>query len=220
MLKSTVWENHGANTMSRNSFYGLIGMVLSWGFLLTHVVAQMTAAWQMNIWNLLLVGLVIPIAGIFLSARSENPFVSFVGFNMVVVPFGAILGPTLAYYEVAAPGAVEQAALATGAVTGIMAITGFFFPRFYSNIGGALFMALLCLLGVRILQIFVPSLQSLGIIDYLAAGLFALYIGYDMWRASEIAATADNAIDVAVSLYLDIINLFLNLLSIFGGSDD
>lgn len=218
MLKSAVWEKHGQDTLSRRGFYGLLGVILTWGFSLTYFVSGETATWEPSIWVFLLVGLAIPILGIIISAKSDDAIISFIGFNMVVVPFGAILGPTLAHYQVTAPGAVEQAALATALVTGVMTISGFLFPNFYRNLGGALFIALLCLLSVRILQMFIPSLQSLGVVDYLAAGLFALYIGYDMWRASEIAATADNAVDVAVSLYLDIINLFLNLLRIFGGN--
>ena len=218
MFESKVWDEYGIGTISRRSFYGLLGLVLTWGFGLTYIVSQYTANWQPGIWIMLLVGLVIPILGIFLSSASEDAIVSFVGFNMVVVPFGAMLGPVLTHYHIAAPGAVEQAALATALVTVIMTATGFLFPNFYSRLGGALFVALLCLLGVRILQIFIPALQSFGIVDYLAAGLFALYIGYDMWRASEVAATADNAVDIAVSLYLDIVNLFLNLLRIFASS--
>ena len=220
MIESNVWESYGRDTMSRNSFYGLLGLVLTWGFGLTYLVSQETAAWQPGIGVFLLVGLVVPIIGIIISSSSDNAAISFIGFNMVVVPFGAMLGPVLAHYNVTDPGVVGQAAMATAMVTGVMTVTGFLFPQFYSKLGGALFMALLGLLAVRILQLFIPSLQSLGIVDYLAAGLFALYIGYDMWRASEIAATADNAVDVAVSLYLDIYNLFLNLLRIFASSND
>ena len=72
---------------------------------------------------------------------------------------------------------------------------------------------------MRILQVFVPNLQNVGFVDWLAAGLFALYIGYDMWRASEIPANLDNAVDVAASLYLDIINLFLSLLRASSSND-
>jgi len=60
----------------------------------------------------------------------------------------------------------------------------------------------------------------MGIIDYISAGIFSLYIGYDMHRAHSIPKTLDNAIDVSLSLYLDIINLFLNLLSILQSDSD
>ena len=39
-----------------------------------------------------------------------------------------------------------------------------------------------------------------------------------MWRASEIPATLDNAVDVAIALYLDIINLFITLARIYAES--
>ena len=61
--------------------------------------------------------------------------------------------------------------------------------------------------------------MQFSIIHYLAAGPFAPYIGYDMWRASEIPATLDNAVDVSVSLYLDILNLFLWILPILAKKD-
>jgi FtsH-binding integral membrane protein len=69
---------------------------------------------------------------------------------------------------------------------------------------------------VRIGGLFVPELNNIGIIDYIAAGIFSLYIGYDMYRASVIERNIDNAVDVALSLYLDIINLFLEILKILG----
>lgn len=218
MINSNVWEGYGDDSMSRRGFYFALGCILTWGFFATHLVSQATATWQPNLVTFLFVGLVLPIIGICLSSFSSVAIISFIGFNLVVIPFGAILGPLLAHYELAQPGVVTRATLLTAMVTGLMGLSGLMFPQFYRNIGGALLMALLCLLGVRVLQLFVPNLQNVGFIDYAAAGLFALYIGYDMWRASEIPANLDNAVDVAVSLYLDIINLFLNLLKI--SSDD
>ena len=218
MINSNVWEGYGNDSMSRRVFYFALGCILTWGFFATNLVSQATATWQPNLITFLLVGLVLPIIGICLSVFSRSATISFIGFNLVVIPFGAILGPLLAHYELVQPGLVARTALLTAMVTGLMGLSGLMFPQFYSKIGGALFMALLCLLGVRILQVFVPNLQNVSFIDYMSAGLFALYIGYDMWRASEIPANLDNAVDVAVGLYLDIINLFLSLLK--SSSDD
>lgn len=66
-----------------------------------------------------------------------------------------------------------------------------------------------------IAQLFIPELR-LGVIDYIGAGIFSLYIGYDMYRANSMTKTMDNAVDICVDLYLDIINLFLFLLRIMG----
>lgn len=218
-LSSEVWKRGGVDEMPRRTFYLFLGAILSWGFILTMIVSKATAGWHPNIWMLLLVGLGIPIAGIFISAMS-GAALSFIGFNMVVGGMSAILGPVLASYNMANPGLVERAAMFTALATACMGATGVAYPKFYESIGGFLFGALLTLVAVSIAQLFIPAIQDVGIIDYIAAGIFALYIGYDMHRANTIPATLDNAVDVAVSLYLDIINLFLRLLRIIGSSDD
>jgi FtsH-binding integral membrane protein len=222
LISTGVWErtDHYNETMTRNAFYFVIGSILSWGFILTMLVAKSTADWQPNMISLLLVGLGIPLVGILLSAFSENAMISFIGFNMVVGGMSAILGPVLAMYAIKEPGLIERAATMTALVSAVMGATGTMFPKFYESIGGALFGALTALVVVSIARIFIPAIQGVGVIDYISAGIFSLYIGYDMWRASEVTATLDNAVDIAVSLYLDVINLFLDLLRIMAKSKD
>lgn len=218
MIKTDVYVRTGPDVMTRNAFYFVIGCILSWGFTATYIISDLTANWQPGIFELLFVGLALPFTGIFMS-MSSSALISFFGFNLVVIPFGAILGPTLAHYELAQPGIVSQAATLTACVTAVMALSGLAFPDFYRSIGGALFGALTALLAVLIISMFVPALMGFTVIHYGAAGLFALYIGYDMHRASEVPATLDNAVDVCISLYLDIINLFLWILRILGSDD-
>lgn len=219
-FSSDVLKRHGVDEMSRNAFYFVIVAILTWGFVLTSIIAKLTSTWNPGIIMFLLVGLGIPILGIILSSSSDNAFVSFIGFNLVVGGLSAIIGPVLAMYEIKAPGLVERAATMTAFVTAVMGLSGLVFPNFYRSIGGALFGALSALLIVSIIQLFVPALRNVGVIDYIAAGIFALYVGYDMHRASEMTATLDNAVDIAVSFYLDIINLFIRLLKILKPSDD
>ena len=52
----------------------------------------------------------------------------------------------------------------------------------------------------------------------IGAAIFTLYIAYDTRKAHDIDQTIDNAVDSAVGIYLDIINLFLDLISILGNS--
>lgn len=220
MIKSDVFSRSGhADTMTRGAFYLVMTAVLAWGFIATMIVSDMTAGWQPGIVEILLIGLGIPILGIVMSI-SANPFISFVGFNLVVIPFGALLGPVLAMYTEAYPGIVGEAAMLTAGVTGVMAVSGLLFPNFYESIGGALFGALTALVVVSLLSLFIPALQQYTIIHYIAAGIFALYIGYDMHRAATIPATLDNAVDSAIALYLDIINLFLRILEILAAAKD
>lgn len=217
MAQSGVFERVGADTMPRRAFFLVIGMLLGWGFFVTYQVSSATAGWQPNFWEFLGIGLVVPMVGVFLS-NTEEPLLSFIGLNLVTGGLGAILGPLLAHYKIAQPGVITEAVTITAIVTGVMAVSGVLFPRFYSKIGGALFMGLLAVLVVYIAAIFIPALAHFKPIYYVSAGLFSLYVGYDMWRASTIPSTLANAVDVAVSLYLDIVNLFLAILRI--SSDD
>lgn len=212
MIESNVWERTGDDSISRGTFYLVIGGVLTWGLFLTSLVAGQTAAWQPSTLTLLLVGLVIPIIGILISSFSDNWLISLGGFHLVVVPFGAMLGPVVAGYAETNPGLVSEAARMTALVTFVMGASGFMYPNFYRSIGGFLFVALFGLLVVMILGVFIPALQG-DWVSYIAMGIFALYIGYDMHRASVMPATTDNAVDTCVALYLDIINFFLHYLA-------
>lgn len=213
MFKTDVYERTGTDEMARNAFYFVMGCILVWGFVATYIISSMTADWRPGIVEYLVVGLGLPLLGVFMSAN-KSAFISFLAFNLITVPFGAVLGPLLAQYELADPGIVARAAMLTGGVTGVMALSGLAFPDFYRSIRKALFVALAALLVVMVISMFIPALMGFTVIHFLAAGLFALYVGYDMWRASEIPATLDNAVDVSISLYLDTVNLFLWILRI------
>ena len=72
-----------------------------------------------------------------------------------------------------------------------------------------------CLTGVIVCELIfmfivfaTPSLW-----DFIVALIFCGYIGYDWAEAQTKAHTLDNAVDSVVDLYLDIVNLFLRILS-------
>jgi len=210
-LSKVVFEKDGNNSISANLFYGLIGLFVIYGLGGTAWVAHRLSAinYDPGALEIILLGIVIPIAGIVLALKSDNVFLSFVGYNMVLVPLGVILSPLLNQYH---PDAIEKAFTITCGATFIMAIASAAFPRFFSSLGSSLFFALIGLLIVRIMQMFVPALNGMTWIDWVAAGIFSLYVGYDLWRARQVPRTVDNSIDIALALYLDIINLFLSVL--------
>ena len=213
-LSTGVFDRYGRSSISLNAFYALIAVVLAWGFGLTAICANyaIKVGFTPNLASVLLVGLVIPIIGIVMAFNSSNAIVSFIGYNFIVAPLGLLLGPVLKEYS---PEVVKNAMEITCACTILMGVIGVLFPNFFSKIGNVLFIALISLLVIRILQIFLPSLDFVWI-DYLAALLFCLYIGYDMYRANTMQRTVSNAIDICIDFYLDIINLFLNILKIIG----
>jgi FtsH-binding integral membrane protein len=210
-----VFSRSGQDNVSTRVFFLVLGIVLAYGLGGTAILAKMFADLQVGWMHFIFLGLVIPIIGIIIAVMSSNPLLSFIGYNMISLSFGVILGPVINQYS---PDLIFRAFLITLEVTIIMAGTGIMFPNIYRHIGGALFMALLGLVIIRIAQLFIPGMQQLGIIDWISAGIFSLYIGYDMHRAMEVPKTIDNAVDIALDLYLDIINLFLDILKILSSS--
>ncbi len=78
-----------------------------------------------------------------------------------------------------------------------------------------------CLIGLLVCEVVLLIFRVDQVVtDWIAAGLFSLYIGYDIYRSQQFPMTVDNAVDSALDIYLDIANLFIRLLSIMGRRKD
>ncbi len=89
----------------------------------------------------------------------------------------------------------------------------------FSFLGMGLFVALLGLVVISLLNVFFfksPLVRLVG--SYIGAVVFSLYLLYDFNRLEAAVAAGDTswntAINLGISLYLDIINLFMDLLDI------
>lgn len=158
---------------------------------------------------------VLAIAGSLITYRSDSPVISFVGYNMVVLPVGAVLTVCVQGYN---SFVVSQAFILTAVITAVMLLLATAFPAVFAGMGRMLFAALLgSLLAGLVCMIF--SFTTI-ILSWVIAVIFALYIGYDWVRAQQYVHTLDNAVDSALDIYMDIINLFLRLLVILNRSND
>jgi len=84
-----------------------------------------------------------------------------------------------------------------------------------SVLGRALLMGLIGLLLLGIAQVFVPALRSTQMELLISAAgivLFAGFTAYDIQRIQTLARTGAHPMLLALSLYLDIFNLFLSIL--------
>lgn len=159
---------------------------------------------------------VCAITGIIMSAKSTTPLISFIGYNLVVVPIGFVVGIVVdAYVKNGDSSLVFQAIVLTAIITTVMINLSIIFPQFFSKLGGLLFGLLLGLIIAELLSIFIFHWEQ-TIFAWIGAIIFTLYIGYDYWKAQQYPKTLDNAIDSAVDIYLDIINLFIRILEILG----
>ena len=156
------------------------------------------------------------IVGVLLSAKSSNPVVSFIGYNLIVVPLGLVISIAVQTYGGLGSQVVTQAFVYTIIITAVMVMLSIAFPQFFSKIG---FMLFGCLIGMLIAFLIVMLLgMNTIVISYFGAVLFSLYIGYDFWKAQQLPHTVGNAIASACDIYVDIVNLFMFLLEIFGDS--
>lgn len=156
--------------------------------------------------------------GVRIAARSRSPWVSFLGYNLIVIPFGLLLSSTVQYYLNISPVIVYRAFVYTALISAGMIGAVLAFPEFFSKLGGMLFGFLIGLLVCEIVLLILKVQQTAT--DWLCAGLFSLYIGYDIYRSQQFEKTVDNAVDCALDIYLDIINVFVRLLSILGKKKD
>ncbi|TSC57346.1 MAG: putative transmembrane protein [Candidatus Peregrinibacteria bacterium Greene0416_19] len=105
-----------------------------------------------------------------------------------------------------------NALAATAFMAGAAAVVALTSGWNLSVLGRSLFFALLGLIGLGILQVFVPSFRT-GQFELLLSGagvaLFAVFTAYDIQRIAALSRTGANPFQLALSLYLDIYNLFL-----------
>jgi uncharacterized protein len=89
--------------------------------------------------------------------------------------------------------------------------------RNFSYLGGFLMAALLAMVAISIFNIFWP-LSSMGMLAYSFIGVmvFSGYILFDINQMKRYGVSAENVPLMALSLYLDFINLFISILRIFG----
>ena len=217
MLKSDIFQRSSTDsaTVSGATYNLVIGLVLCWGFLVNWVIVrEVNTVWLVNInpWVFFTFYFASCIFGVYLFNKYEEPAISFIGYNFVVVPFGLVVNLVVSRYQATL---VLQAIQVTASVTVTMMLVGTLFPRFFQAIYAGLVVSLLGVLAIELFQIFVLGIHS-NWIDWAVAIIFCGYIGYDWGRANQIPMTIDNAIDSAAAIYMDIINLFLRILRILG----
>ena len=204
-----------APIISATAYNLLIGMTLCWGFAVNYLMVKFidTATIESIHPIAFLVGYFGScMLGSYLFTRSDKPVVSFIGYNLVVLPFGLIINLVVSQYN---PSLVLAAIRVTGIVTGGMMCLGSLFPRFFQKIAGVLSISLIIVIIVECVEIFIFGIHH-SILDWAVAAIFCGYIGYDWGRANQIPKTVDNAIDSAAALYMDIVILFIRILRIMG----
>jgi modulator of FtsH protease len=128
---------------------------------------------------------------------------------------GLAVAPVIAAYANANPSVVWQAAGATAAFVAGLGAYGYATRRDLSSWGRTLFWSLLALIVFGIVAIFV-SIPNENIIWSVAGlGIFGAYTIYDFNRLRRTGE--EGVVPIAAGIFLDVFNIFLFFLNLFGG---
>ena len=142
-------------------------------------------------------------------------------YGIVAVAFGASLSTIFLMYRIQTIG---LALLSSSSIFAVMSIYGHTTKKDLSSWRDFLLVGIIGLIICQIINIFVQSSVFTMTLSALAVIIFTLMTAYDTQKIRQMMAYANThdtnklAIMGALSLYLDFLNLFVNLLQLFGGS--
>jgi FtsH-binding integral membrane protein len=167
-------------------------------------------------WAFFIAGFVCLIGLNVAAQRSEGAAIG------LLFAFGVLLGvataPTIAYYASTDPQVVWQAGVATALFIAGFGAAGYATRRDLSGVARAAFWALIALIIFGIVLIFVQIPNGQLIYAILGLVIFAALTAFDFQRLRR-AQDIRSAPLIAASIFLDILNVFLLFLSLFGRND-
>lgn len=222
--------------VSGNQFLSKVYMWMFLGMLLTAVAsyAVMSSASLQQMFSgtmmfvLLIIELVVVVA-LSWKINSMSPAMAAAAYIFYAVVSGITLTPVLAFYTTVS---IFIVFLISAGMFIAMSLVGYFIKKDLSGLGRFFMMALIgliiAMLANMLLYYISPSTASIMtlLLSVVAVLLFAGLTAYDTQKIKKIGQSMEYgvqysqnlAIICALTLYLDFINLFLNLLRIFGQS--
>jgi FtsH-binding integral membrane protein len=139
--------------------------------------------------------------------------------------FSVLMGISFAtIFVIYTAGSIVSAFMSAAVLFGCMSIYGYFTKRDLSSIGQFLFIGLIAIIIASVINIFIGSSIMTMTISAIAIIVFLGLTAYDTQNIREMLSvegdTGKTEVIGALSLYLNFINLFLNLLQLFGGKKD
>ena len=138
--------------------------------------------------------------------------------------FAALMGLSFAMiFAVFTMGSIVSAFMSAAILFAVMSGYGYFTKRSLDSMGKFMFVGLIAIVIASIVNIFIGSTVMQMVISALAIIIFLGLTAYDTQQIREmVSVDTSPAVEVsgALTLYMDFINLFLNLLQLFGGRKD
>lgn len=216
-VKEQLESSYEASSLSVRGYNLAIGLTLAYGCILSAVLANSTRSFVegLNPWLFVLIYFAVEFGAQLLACLTSNPFVTFIAYNLCVAPIGMLLSTFVTYY---AKEDITMALISVAVVTVVMCCVSTMFPKFFERLGIGLFFSLLIGIIVELVMIFAFGYTG-TVLDWFFVIVFSLYVGYDWIMSQSYPRTVNNAILSSISLYLDVVNLFVRFLDILGNKN-
>lgn len=146
------------------------------------------------------------------------------GAQLMLHGFAALMGLSFAtIFAVYNMGSIVSAFMGAAVLFGSMSVYGYFTKRNLDSIGQFMFIGLIAIIIASIINIFVGSTIMQMVISALAIIIFLGLTAYDTQKIREEVSVDNNGVAEirgALTLYMDFINIFINLLQLFGERRD
>lgn len=144
--------------------------------------------------------------------------------TMLLWVFSTLMGLSFSAIFVVYTGAsIIMAFMSAAILFGCMTFYGYFTKRSLESFGQFLIIGLIAIVIASIVNIFVGSSVMTTVISALAIIIFLGLTAYDTQRIREMVSYDNNGnseVAGALTLYLNFINIFLNLLHLFGSKNE
>ena len=134
--------------------------------------------------------------------------------------FAALMGLSFAtIFAIFTMGSIVSAFMGAAILFGVMSGYGYFTKRSLDSVGKFMFVGLIAIIIASIVNIFIGSTVMQMVISALAIVIFLGLTAYDTQKIrEEVSLDTSDVVEIrgALTLYMDFINLFINLLQIFG----
>ena len=139
--------------------------------------------------------------------------------------FAGLMGLSFAtIFAVFTMGSIVSALMGAAVLFGTMTAYGYFTKTNLDSVGKFMFVGLIAIVIASVINIFIGSTVMQMVISALAIIIFLGLTAYDTQQIREIVSvggdTGREEVIGALTLYMDFINLFINLLQLFGVKKD
>ena len=145
--------------------------------------------------------------------------------QLFLYAFASLMGLSFAtIFAVFTMGSIVSAFMSAGVLFAVMSGYGYFTKQSLDSMGKFMFVGLIAIIIASIINIFIGSTVMQMVISAIAVIVFLGLTAYDTQKIREMVAidgdTGREEVMGALTLYMDFINLFINLLQLFGIKKD